>query len=66
MNGITSSPVLEQYLLESGILNDRELHLAKKLQQREQGPLLMILLRLNFIDTEQLGRLWDFDSTVWA
>jgi hypothetical protein len=66
MNGITSSPALEQYLLESGILNDRELHLAKKLQQREQGPLLMILLRLNFIDTEQLGRLWDFDSTVWA
>lgn len=56
------SKTLEQHLLESGYVDDRELHLAKKLQAREQGPLLMILLRLNFIDTAQLAQLWDFEN----
>ncbi|MEL7084364.1 MAG: DUF2949 domain-containing protein [Cyanobacteria bacterium P01_A01_bin.3] len=56
---------LEQYLLSSGYVDDRELSLAKKLQAREQGPLLMILLRLNFIDTDQLAQLWDFES-AWV
>ncbi|WP_017326179.1 DUF2949 domain-containing protein [Synechococcus sp. PCC 7336] len=57
---------LERYLLEAGIVNGSELSLAKKLQQREEGPLLMILLHLNFIDIAQLERLWDFDSAAWA
>ena len=56
---------LEQHLLSSGYVDDRELSLAKKLQAREHGPLLMILLRLNFIDTEQLAQLWDFES-AWV
>ena len=56
---------LEQYLLNSGYVDDRELSLAKKLQAREQGPLLMILLRLNFIDTDQLAQLWDFEN-AWV
>ena len=56
---------LEQHLLTSGYVDDRELSLAKKLQAREQGPLLMILLRLNFISTSQLDQLWDFES-AWA
>ncbi|MEM9569284.1 MAG: DUF2949 domain-containing protein [Cyanobacteria bacterium P01_E01_bin.34] len=56
---------LEQYLLSGGYVDDRELSLAKKLQAREQGPLLMILLRLNFIDIEQLAQLWDFES-AWV
>ncbi|MGK7909369.1 MAG: DUF2949 domain-containing protein [Synechococcus sp.] len=57
---------LEQYLLDGGFVDGRELDLAKKLQEREQGPLLMILLRLNFIDTDQLAQLWDFEDRAWV
>ena len=56
---------LEKHLLSNGYVDDRELSLAKKLQAREQGPLLMVLLRLNFIDTNQLAQLWDFES-AWV
>ena len=62
---ISIGEALEQHLLDSGYVDDRELRLAKKLQAREQGPLLMILLRLNFIDTNQLAQLWDFES-AWV
>lgn len=60
-----NTEVLEQHLLTGGYVDARELSLAKKLQVREQGPLLMILLRLNFIDTNQLAQLWDFES-AWV
>ncbi|MDX2271439.1 MAG: DUF2949 domain-containing protein [Cyanobacteriota bacterium] len=50
-------PTLEQYLLEAGIVDMPQLNLAKKLQRRQQGPLLMILLELSFIDLQQLSGL---------
>ncbi len=52
-------PALEEYLLEAGIVDRSQLSLAKKLQRRQQGPLLMILLELSFIDLDQLRRLLD-------
>lgn len=52
-------PALEEYLLQTGIIDRSQLRLAKKLQHRQQGPLLMILLELSFIDLEQLSRLLD-------
>ncbi len=48
---------LEHYLIESGLLNHRQLTLAKKIQNQEQGPLAMILLRLSFITVDQLAPL---------
>ena len=65
-SGNSASSLLEQYLLDMGFVDRRELDLAKKLQAREQGPLPMILLRLNFIDTAQLEQLWDFESRAWV
>ncbi|NJL97459.1 MAG: DUF2949 domain-containing protein [Synechococcaceae cyanobacterium SM2_3_2] len=50
-------PSLEQYLLDKGIVDSPQLDLAKKLQRRQRGPLLMILLELSFIDLEQLSGL---------
>ena len=64
-NGFSVKVALEQYLLDREIVTEGELMLAKKLQRREQGPLLMILLRLNFIDMSQLEQLWDFESAAW-
>jgi hypothetical protein len=56
-------PALEEYLLQAGIIDRSQLSLAKKLQRRQQGPLLMILLELSFIDLEQLRRLLDLGRT---
>ncbi len=56
-------PLLEEYLLKAGIIDRSQLSLAKKLQHRQQGPLLMILLELSFIDLEQLRRLLDLGRT---
>ncbi len=53
----TPPPPLEQYLLDSGIVSQAQLDVAKKLQKRQKGPLLMILLELSFIDLDQLGGL---------
>ncbi len=50
-------PTLEQYLLDKGIVDNPQLDLAKKLQRRQRGPLLMILLELSFIDLHQLSGL---------
>lgn len=50
-------PNLEQYLLDTGVIDLSQLNLAKKLQRRQQGPLLMILLELSFIDLEQFSGL---------
>jgi hypothetical protein len=57
-------PSLEQYLLETGIVDSRQLALAKKLQQRQQGPLLMILLELSFIDLQQLHGLLNLNGAI--
>ncbi|MEN9204121.1 MAG: DUF2949 domain-containing protein [Thermostichus sp. DG_1_6_bins_120] len=48
---------LEQQLLAKGMVNQRQLALAKKLQQQQVGPLLVILLRLRFIDLDQMREL---------
>ncbi len=57
-------PVLEQYLLDSGMIDARQLALAKKLQHQQQGPLLMILLELSFINLEQLNGLLNLDGAI--
>jgi hypothetical protein len=51
---------LERYLLDSGLVDLEQLTLAKKIQARQEGPLLMILLQLNFIDLHQFNRLLDW------
>ncbi|GAB4212753.1 MAG: hypothetical protein OHK0012_07590 [Synechococcales cyanobacterium] len=56
-------PTLEEYLLDAGILNGKQLAVAQRLQQRQQGPLLMILLQLSFISVEQLDNLMNLDFT---
>lgn len=66
MNSDSPTRTLEQYLLDRGILDDRELGVAKKIQAREQGPLLMVLLRLNLIDVNQLSNLWDVEAAAWT
>lgn len=55
-------PTLEQYLLDTGVIDLPQLNLAKKLQRRQQGPLLMILLELSFIDIEQLSGLMNLQG----
>jgi hypothetical protein len=53
-------PDLERYLLESAVVNCDQLSLAKKLQAKQEGPLLMILLQLSFIDLQQFSNLVDW------
>ncbi|MEN9204662.1 MAG: DUF2949 domain-containing protein [Thermostichales cyanobacterium SZTDM-1c_bins_54] len=52
---------LEEYLLAAGILNGQQLAVAQRLQQRQHGPLLMILLQLSFITVEQFDSLINID-----
>lgn len=56
----TNQKELELYLLESQLIDQEQLNLAKKVQARQAGPLLMILLQLNFIDVNQFGGLIDW------
>jgi hypothetical protein len=51
---------LELYLLESAVIDEEQLNLAKKMQVRQDGPLLMILLQLSFIDVNQFSGLIDW------
>jgi hypothetical protein len=51
---------LELYLIESALIDHEQLNLAKKLQVRQDGPLLMILLQLSFIDVNQFSGLIDW------
>jgi hypothetical protein len=51
---------LEVYLIESALVDREQLNLAKKLQIRQDGPLLMILLQLSFIDVNQFSGLIDW------
>ena len=51
---------LEQYLIESATINQDQLTVAKKIQVRQQGPLLVVLLQLSFIDLQQFSQLLDW------
>jgi Protein of unknown function (DUF2949) len=51
---------LERHLLESAFVDCEQLTLAKKIQSRQEGPLLMILLQLSFIDLHQFSSLLDW------
>jgi hypothetical protein len=55
---------LELYLIESDLIDREQLNLAKKLQVRQDGPLLMILLQLNFIDVNQFSGLIDWNPKL--
>ncbi len=48
---------LDDYLLQEQGLRADQLKVARKLQKVNQGPLVMILFRLNFITAEQIGDL---------
>jgi hypothetical protein len=48
-----SSP-LEERLLELGWVDEAQLGLARKIQNRMYGPLSMVLLQLGFLTLEQL------------
>lgn len=51
---------LELYLIESALIDQEQLNIAKNLQARQEGPLLMILLQLSFIDVNQFSVLIDW------
>jgi len=55
-----SQSELESYLLESAMVNQEQLSVAKRMQARQEGPLLMILLQLSFIDLKQFSGLLDW------
>jgi hypothetical protein len=50
----------EEYLLDTQIVSDRQLALAKKFQHIKQGPLPILLWQLSFITLYQLGTLMDW------
>jgi hypothetical protein len=55
---------LEQYLIESATVNHDQLMVAKKIQLRQEGPLLVILLQLSFIDLQQFSQLLDWTIKI--
>jgi hypothetical protein len=57
-----SQQELERYLLDSDLLDQEQLTLAKKIQVRQEGPLLMILFQLSFIDLQQFSGLLDWTT----
>jgi hypothetical protein len=56
---------LEQHLLESSLVDHEQLAVAKRWQERQEGPLLMILLQLSFINLHQFSGLLDW-SGDWS
>ncbi|MDX1977591.1 MAG: DUF2949 domain-containing protein [Pseudanabaenaceae cyanobacterium bins.68] len=56
----TTQAELEQYLLDSATINQEQLIVAKRMQQRQHGPLLAVLLQLSFINLNQFGYLLDW------
>jgi len=56
----TYQTALEDYLLSTSVVDREQLAVAKKLQQRQEGPLLMVLLQLSFIDLNQFSGLLDW------
>lgn len=55
---------LERHLLELSVVDREQLAVAKRWQQRQEGPLLMILLQLSFIDLNQFSGLLDWTGQV--
>ncbi|MFM7601636.1 MAG: DUF2949 domain-containing protein [Pseudanabaena sp.] len=53
---------LERHLLELSFVDREQLAVAKRWQERQEGPLLMILLQLSFIDLHQFSGLLDWSS----
>lgn len=53
---------LEKYLLDLSVVDREQLAVAKRWQERQEGPLLMILLQLSFIDLHQFSGLLDWSS----
>lgn len=51
---------LEQYLLACSVVDREQLAVAKRWQERQEGPLLMVLLQLSFIDLQQFSGLLDW------
>lgn len=62
----SSQEELERYLLDSALVDQEQLALAKKLQLRQEGPLLMILFQLSFIDLKQFNGLLDWKNQIRA
>ncbi len=55
---------LERHLLKLSVVDREQLAVAKRWQQRQEGPLLMILLQLSFIDLNQFSGLLDWSGQV--
>lgn len=53
---------LERHLLELSVVDREQLAVAKRWQARQEGPLLMILLQLSFIDLHQFSGLLDWSG----
>ncbi len=53
---------LERHLLEAAVVDREQLAVAKRWQERQEGPLLMILLQLSFIDLHQFSGLLDWSG----
>ncbi len=54
---------LERYLLDSSLVDREQLAVAKRWQERQEGPLLMVLLQLSFIDLQQFSGLLDWSGS---
>jgi Protein of unknown function (DUF2949) len=64
LNVETNQVDLERYLVESATVNQEQLMVAKKIQLRQEGPLLVILLQLSFIDLQQFSQLLDWTIKI--
>ncbi|MBD2152086.1 DUF2949 domain-containing protein [Pseudanabaena sp. FACHB-1277] len=53
---------LERHLLDASVVDREQLAVAKRWQERQEGPLLMILLQLSFIDLHQFSGLLDWSA----
>jgi hypothetical protein len=53
---------LERHLLELSVVDREQLAVAKRWQERQEGPLLMVLLQLSFIDLHQFSGLLDWSG----
>ncbi|MFN3361678.1 MAG: DUF2949 domain-containing protein [Pseudanabaenaceae cyanobacterium] len=51
---------LEEYLLASRIINREQLDVAKRMQIRQEAPLLMVLYQLSFINIQQFSQILDW------
>jgi aromatic ring-cleaving dioxygenase len=52
--------ILEEYLLASRIIDREQLDVAKRMQLRQEAPLLMVLYQLSFINIKQFSQILDW------